>query len=89
MDRGTRAYRIEVEHAELVDSARSEFVDRLPGYPQISVFVGAGHGYKFAALFGKILSELAIDGQTHYPIQAFAVDRPAITDPDFPPSLHT
>ncbi len=68
---------------------RGFVVDRLPGYPQISVFVGAGHGYKFAALFGKILSELAIDGQTHYPIQAFAVDRPAITDPNFPPSLHT
>jgi sarcosine oxidase len=62
-------------------------VDRLPGYPQIVVCVGAGHAYKFAALFGKILSELAIDGQTGYPIEPFTVSRPAITDPNFPPSF--
>jgi sarcosine oxidase len=67
---------------------RGFVVDTLPGYPQISVFVGAGHAYKFAALFGKILSELAIDGRTAYPIEAFSVNRPAITDPDFPPSFH-
>jgi sarcosine oxidase len=67
---------------------RGFVIDRLPGYPQISVFVGAGHGYKFAALFGKILSELAIDGQTCHPIEAFTINRPAINDPDFPPSFH-
>lgn len=68
---------------------RGFVIDTLPGYPQISVFVGAGHAYKFAALFGKILSELAIDGQTGYPIQAFRTNRPAITDPDFALSFRT
>ncbi len=34
----------------------------LPDVPQISVFNGAGHGFKFASLVGKILSELAVHG---------------------------
>jgi sarcosine oxidase len=66
---------------------RGFVIDTLPGYPQICVFIGAGHAYKFAALFGKILSELAIDGHTGYPIEAFRVDRPAITDPNYPPTF--
>jgi sarcosine oxidase len=68
---------------------RGFVIGTLPGYPQISVFVGAGHAYKFSSLFGKVLSDLAIDGSTVYPIDAFRVDRPAITDPDFPPSFRT
>jgi sarcosine oxidase len=68
---------------------RGFVIDTLPEYPQISVFVGAGHAYKFASLFGKILSELAIDGRTAYPIAAFSVTRPAITDPNFPASFRT
>jgi sarcosine oxidase len=66
---------------------RGFILDTLPQFPQISVFVGAGHSYKFASLFGKVLSELAIDGQTVYPIASFTVNRPAITDPNFPPSF--
>jgi sarcosine oxidase len=63
-----------------------EFVlGRLPDAPQISVFNGAGHGFKFAGLVGKILSELAIHGETRYPIDAFRVDRPALTDPAYEP----
>jgi sarcosine oxidase len=63
-----------------------EFVlGRLPDAPQISVFNGAGHGFKFAGLAGKILSELAIHGETRYPIEAFRVDRPALTDPAYEP----
>jgi sarcosine oxidase len=57
----------------------------LPSVPQISVFVGAGHGFKFASLAGKILAELAIYGKTEYPIDAFRVDRPALTDPAYEP----
>jgi len=63
-----------------------EFVlGRLPDAPQISVFNGAGHGFKFASLVGKILSELAVNGKTKYPIEAFRVDRPALTDPAYEP----
>jgi sarcosine oxidase len=57
----------------------------LPDLPQISVFNGAGHGFKFASLVGKILGELALYGETEYPIEAFRVDRPALTDPTYEP----
>jgi sarcosine oxidase len=65
-----------------------EFVlGTLPGHPQISVFNGAGHGFKFASLAGKILSELAIHGETEYQIEAFRADRPALTDPTYEPAF--
>jgi sarcosine oxidase len=67
---------------------RNFVIDALPGHPQILVCNGAGHAYKFAGLLGKILSELAIDGQTPYPIAPFTFNRPAITDPDFPAVFH-
>jgi sarcosine oxidase len=65
-----------------------EFVlGTLPDFPQISVFNGAGHGFKFASLVGKILCELAVYGETGYPIDAFRVDRPALTDPTYEPAF--
>ena len=61
-----------------------EFVlGTLPEHPQISVFCGAGHAFKFAGLVGKILSELALKGETQYPIEAFSPTREALTDPDY------
>ncbi len=63
-----------------------EFVlGTLPEHPQVSVFNGAGHGFKFASLAGKILSELAIHGKSQYPIEPFRLDRPALTDPTYEP----
>lgn len=67
---------------------RNFVIDALPQHPQILVCSGAGHAYKFASLLGKILSELAIDGQTQYPIAPFTLNRPAITDPDFKAVFH-
>lgn len=64
-------------------------LDALPGHPQILVFCGAGHAYKFASLVGKILSQLAIDEGTAYPIAAFTLQRPAISDPHYPPVFQT
>lgn len=60
-------------------------IDAAPGYPQITVAVDAGHAFKFATLIGRILSQLALDGRTEYPIAPFRADRPALTDPTFPP----
>ncbi|MBA2535099.1 MAG: N-methyl-L-tryptophan oxidase [Rubrobacter sp.] len=61
-----------------------EFVlGTVPDMPQVAFFCGAGHAFKFAGLIGRILSEIAIDGRTRYPIEAFRPDRPALTDPDF------
>ncbi|XP_050399447.1 monomeric sarcosine oxidase [Patella vulgata] len=55
------------------------------GFSDIVFCCGAGHAYKFACLIGKILSEMAIDGQTQYDISGFTKDREAITNPNFKP----
>lgn len=60
-------------------------LDAVPGHPRITVAADAAHAFKFAALFGKILSQLAVDGSTEYPIAPFSADRPALTDPSFQP----
>lgn len=67
---------------------RNFVLGALPEHPRISVFVGAGHGYKFASLAGKVLSESAIGGETEYPIGAFRPDRPALTDPNYEPAFN-
>jgi sarcosine oxidase len=67
---------------------RNFIIDTLPEQPQITIAVGAGHAYKFASLIGRILSELAIEGKTGCPIDAFSLGRPALTDPSFPRSFH-
>jgi sarcosine oxidase len=63
-------------------------LDLLPADKRVAVFVGAGHAFKFASLLGKILADLVGDGKTGYPLDAFRIDRPALTDPDFAPSYH-
>ncbi len=60
-------------------------IDAVPGYPRITVVADAAHAFKFATLFGQILSQLALDGRTAYPIAPFRADRPALTDPTFRP----
>ena len=59
---------------------RDFVIDALPGQPNILAALGAAHGFKFAALFGKILSELAIDGTTGCDIGAFKIDRPVLLE---------
>lgn len=66
---------------------RNFVLDTLADHPQVSVCVGAGHAFKFAGLLGLILSELATDGKTSYPIGSFNLDRPPLTDPDYEPSF--
>ncbi len=63
-------------------------IDTLPEAPRVSVAVGAGHAFKFASLIGRILADLALTGATAHPIDTFAIDRPALTDPDFPRTFH-
>ena len=62
-------------------------VDTLPDHPQIVVAQGAAHAYKFAALLGHILCELATRGRYAHPIAAFSASRPALTDPAVPSVL--
>jgi sarcosine oxidase len=54
---------------------RDFVIDRLPDHPDVVVGIGGGHGYKFASLVGRILSELAIDGHTERNIEPFRIDR--------------
>ena len=62
-------------------------IDTLPEHPQISVAIGAGHAYKFAGLIGRILSELALDGESTYPIEPFSIDAPGRHRPLVPESV--
>jgi sarcosine oxidase len=54
---------------------RHFFLGPVADSDRILVAIGAGHGAKFAALFGVILSELSLDGRTRHPIEAFAPRR--------------
>ena len=63
---------------------RDFVIDSLPGHPNVFVAVGAGHAFKFASLFGTVLSELALDGSTPSDISAFKINRPILLQ-DNPP----
>jgi len=64
---------------------RDFVVDTIPGHPEVAAGIGGGHGFKFASLMGRILSELAIDGRTGRNIEPFRIDR-AILQLDNPPA---
>lgn len=57
----------------------------LPGSARVLVTAGAGHAGKFAALLGRVLTDLAVDGTTSFPASAFRADRPALAPP--PPGV--
>lgn len=61
---------------------RDFVVDRLPEHPGVVLALGAGHGFKFASVLGRIMGELAIDGETPSAgdIEAFRVDRPILCE---------
>jgi len=64
---------------------RDFVVSAVPGCEQVVVGLGAAHGYKFAATFGRLLTDVAVDGSTSADISAFGLDRPALTDPAYEP----
>jgi sarcosine oxidase len=64
---------------------RDFVIDTLPEHPNVVVGIGGGHGYKFASLVGRILSELAISGRTERNIDPFKIDR-AILQLENPPA---
>ena len=63
---------------------RDFVVDRVPGAPGVVVGLGAGHGFKFASVLGRILVELALDGASpsHGELGAFRIDRPILLEAD-------
>jgi sarcosine oxidase len=60
----------------------------VPGHESVIVGLGAAHGFKFAPTFGRLLADLATTGEptTDVDLQQFRLDRPALTDPDYPVS---
>jgi sarcosine oxidase len=65
---------------------RDFVVSRVPDHPAVTVGLGAAHGFKFAATFGRLLTDVAVDGTTAADISAFALDRPGFTDPAYAPN---
>ena len=61
---------------------RDFVLDPCPGQPRVLVALGAAHGYKFAAWFGRTLAALAAGRQPEDDLALFAVDRPALAAPD-------
>ena len=61
---------------------RDFVLDRLPDQPGVWVLLGAAHGFKFASLFGRIVSELIVDGSTPSAddITRFRIDRPILLE---------
>jgi sarcosine oxidase len=65
---------------------RDFVVGPVPGHPAVLLGLGAGHAFKFAPTFGRLLADLATSGSTSSDISAFATDRPALVDADYPVS---
>jgi sarcosine oxidase len=60
---------------------RDFVVDRLPEHPGVVVALGAAHAYKFAALFGRWLADLALDPEGGAPpaaLDLFALGRDSL-----------
>jgi sarcosine oxidase len=66
---------------------RDFVIDLVPGHPRVALAVGAGHAAKFAGVIGQALAQLSLTGSSDYPIAPFALDRPALTDPNFTPTF--
>ena len=59
---------------------RDFVLDRLPGHDNVLLAVGAGHAFKFATQFGRVLTELALEGTTSHDISLFRADRDVLHD---------
>jgi len=60
---------------------RDFVVGPVPGHEAVVVGLGAAHGFKFAPWFGRVLADLATSGTTGSDVEAFRLDRAALTDP--------
>jgi sarcosine oxidase len=67
---------------------RDFVVDHLPDAPGVVVALGAGHGFKYASVLGRVLAELALDGMSPSDgeLGAFRIDRPILLERDPPTS---
>ncbi len=65
---------------------RDFVVGPVPEHGSVLVGLGAGHGFKFAPTFGRLLADLVTAGSTTSDITAFAPDRPALVEAGHPTS---
>ena len=66
---------------------RNFIIERLRDHPQIAVGRRRGARLQVLRLIGQILADLAVEGDTRYPIAPFTSNRPAIMDPAFEPEF--
>ena len=66
---------------------RDFVVSPVPGHAPSWSGSGSAHGFKFAPTFGRLLADLAVDGEDDADISAFGFDRPALTDPGYEVAL--
>jgi sarcosine oxidase len=57
---------------------RDFVLDGVPEHSNALVAIGGGHGFKFASVIGRILSQLAVDGRTEHNIEPFRIVRPSL-----------
>ena len=62
-------------------SDRDFVLDRLPGYPQVAVALGAAHGFKFASWFGRTLAGLACGDEVGPELARFSFTRESLHQP--------
>lgn len=62
-------------------SDRDFVCDRVPEHPQLSVALGAAHGFKFAAWFGRTLAGLACGEPAGPELAPFSFARPSLRVP--------
>jgi glycine/D-amino acid oxidase-like deaminating enzyme len=62
-------------------SDRDFVCDRVPGIPQISVGLGAAHGFKFASWFGRELAALATGAPVRPELAPFSMERESLYVP--------
>lgn len=62
-------------------SDRDFVLDRLPDHPNISLALGAAHGFKFAAWFGRTLADLALGGTPGPELAPFRYERDSLHRP--------
>ena len=55
----------------------------VPGRERVVVGLGAAHAFKFVPTFGRVLADLVTTGSTTSDIEAFRLDREALTNPDY------
>jgi sarcosine oxidase len=59
---------------------RNFILDALPDQPNVFVADGAGHGFKFTSVFGRIMAGLAIDRVAMVDLSPFSITRPILLE---------